>query len=127
MSIESFYTDMEIRKRKHHLVCTYKPIIDLISNHLKNWIKTWAITCQNMKYLFSLVISIRSQQNQQLEIFVNSKVVRTFLTQIRLGFLRVIFLFFFWGGVGGVGWVGEVGGGWWGGGGGGLYSHFKQS
>ena len=107
MSIESFYTDMEIRKRKQHLVCTYKPIIDLISNHLKNWIKTWAITCQNMKYLFSLVISIRSQQNQQLEIFVNSKVVRTFLTQIRLGFLRVIFLFFFffffWGGGGGGG------------------------
>ena len=124
MSIESFYTDMEIRKRKHHLVCTYKPIIDLISNHLKNWIKTWAITCQNMKYLFSLVISIRSQQNQQIEIFVKSKVVRTFLTQIRLGFLRVIFLFL--GGVGGGGWVGEVGGGWWGGGGGGLYSHFKR-
>ena len=121
MSIESFYTDMEIRKRKQHLVCTYKPIIGLISNHLKNWIKTWAITCQNMKYLFSLVISIRSQQNQQLEIFVNSKVVRTFLTQIRLGFLRVIFLFFFSGG------GGKVGGGWWGGGRGGLYSHFKQS
>ena len=109
MSIESFYTDMEIRKRKQHLVCTYKPIIDLISNHLKNWIKTWAITCQNMKYLFSLVISIRSQQDQQLEIFVNSKVVRTFLTQIRLGFLRVIFLFFFCG-VGGGG-VGRGGGG----------------
>ena len=124
MSIESFYTDMEIRKRKQHLVCTYKPIIDLISNHLKNWIKTWAITCQNMKYLFSLVISIRSQQNQQLEIFVKSKVVRTFLTQIRLGFLRVIFLFL--GGGGGGGWGGEVGGGWWGGGGGGLYSHFKR-
>ena len=35
MSIESFYIEMNIRKKKWLLVCTYNPNENLISNHLK--------------------------------------------------------------------------------------------
>ena len=34
MSIKSFYIEMNIRKKKWLLVCTYNPNENLISNHL---------------------------------------------------------------------------------------------
>ena len=36
MSIESFYIEINIRKKKWLLVCTYNPNVHLISNHLKD-------------------------------------------------------------------------------------------
>ena len=35
MSIESFFIEINIRKKKWLLVCTYNPNKNLISNHLK--------------------------------------------------------------------------------------------
>ena len=35
MSIESFYIEMNIRKKKWLFVCTHNPNENLISNHLK--------------------------------------------------------------------------------------------
>ena len=35
MSIESFYIEINIRKKKWYLVCTYNPNKNLVSNHLK--------------------------------------------------------------------------------------------
>ena len=72
MSIESFSIEINIRKKKWLLVCTYNPNKNLISNHLKKQAKTSTIILQNMTTFFSLMILIRSQQNQQLEISVNS-------------------------------------------------------
>ena len=65
MSIESFSIELNIRKKKWLLVCAYNPNKNLISNHLKEIRQeTWTIIPQNMTILFSLVILIRSQQNQ---------------------------------------------------------------
>ena len=77
MSIESFFIEINIRKKKWLLVGTYNPYKNLISNHLKEIGKNLDNFPQNMTTLFSLVISIRSQQNQQLKTSVKSIVVKT--------------------------------------------------
>ena len=48
MSIESFYIEMNVRKKKLLLICKYNPNKNLISNHLKEYVKTWTIIPQNM-------------------------------------------------------------------------------
>ena len=48
MSIESFYIEMNVRKKKWLLICKYNPNKNLISNHLKEYVKTWTIIPQNM-------------------------------------------------------------------------------
>ena len=73
MSIESFCIEINIRKKKWPFVCTYNPDKNLISNHLKEiGKKAWTTIPQNMTTLFSLMILIRSQQNQQLERFLSN-------------------------------------------------------
>ena len=58
MSIESFYIEINIRKKKWLLACTYNPNKNLISNHLKEIGKNLELYS---KTIFSLVILIRSQ------------------------------------------------------------------
>ena len=67
MSIESFYIEIKIRKKKWLLVCTCNPNKNLISNHLKEIGKNLVTVLPNMTTLFSLVILIRSKQNQMLD------------------------------------------------------------
>ena len=58
MSIESFYIEINIIKKKWLLACTYNPNKNLISNHLKEIGKNLELYS---KTIFSLVILIRSQ------------------------------------------------------------------
>ena len=67
MSIESFSIEINIRKKKWLLVCTYNPNKNLISNHLKEIGKNLVTIPPNMTTLFSLVILIPSKQNQMLD------------------------------------------------------------
>ena len=64
MSIESFSIEINIRKKKWLLVCKYN-LNENFQTISKKQAKTWTIIPQNMTTLFSLVILIRSQQNQQ--------------------------------------------------------------
>ena len=77
MSIESFSIEINIRKKKWLLVCTYNPNKNLISNHLKEIGKK--LDNHSSKYNnFILLDDLNwSKHNQQLDISVKSIVVKT--------------------------------------------------
>ena len=74
--IEGFCIEINIRKKKWLLVCTYNSNKNLISNHLKEIGNNLDILL-NLIILFSLVILILNQLNQQLKISVRFMVVKT--------------------------------------------------
>ena len=65
MSIEDFYIEVEIRKKKWVLVCAYDPNKNLISSCLKDIGNTaWTVIPQSMATSFSLMILVWRRQNQ---------------------------------------------------------------